>query len=151
MDTNLFVADFIFSRRFLNGNRPPYKMVYSMWKIKFNPYSKSLMVVMAEKALQPSLEIKLLQNVWSSCDRCDHGPLDQKPISISCCIIISDQSRLCTLPRCTGELISTSAVPARDIYWRQSCLHSYHSPCMKILDESLHIRVFCTFRYQSYE
>ena len=72
MDTNLFVADFIFSRRFLNGNRPPYKMVYSMQKIKFNPYSKSLMVVMAEKALQPSLEIKLLQNVSRSGDRCDH-------------------------------------------------------------------------------
>ena len=89
MDTNLFVADFIFSRRFLNGNRPPYKMVYSMWKIKVNPYSKSLIVVMAEKALQPSLEIKPLQNVWSSCDRCDYGPLDQKPISIDNLLVAS--------------------------------------------------------------
>ena len=59
MDTNLFVADFIFSRRFLNGNRPPYKMVYSMWKSKFNPYSKSLIVAMAEKALQPSLPLEI--------------------------------------------------------------------------------------------
>ena len=89
MDTNLFVADFIFSRRFLNGNRPPYKIVYSMWKIKFNSYAKSLMVVMAEKALQPSLEIKPLQNVWSSCDRCDYGPLDQKPISIDNLLVAS--------------------------------------------------------------
>ena len=92
MDTNLFVADFIFSRRFLNGNRPPYKMVYSRWKSKFNPYSKSLIVAMAEKALQPSLplEIKLLQNVWMSAgDRCDHGPLDQKPISIDNLLVAS--------------------------------------------------------------